>query len=138
MFDYCLYFNTATLARLVEREWAKAFKRFALTPPQAFMLRLVLDQPGLLQREIAQALTVSRPTATRLLDGLEAKRLIERRSSAHDGREWQVHPTAAAAAIRDDLNAASALVTKRIKQKIGKDTFDEVVGKLRGVGAALK
>ena len=50
MFDHCLYFNTTALARLLEKEWSAAFASFELTPPQAFMLRLVLDQPGLSQR----------------------------------------------------------------------------------------
>ena len=68
MFDHCLYFNTTALARVVEREWAAAFKPFGLTPPQGFMLRLILGQPGLSQHALATELTISRPTATRLLD----------------------------------------------------------------------
>lgn len=138
MFDHCMYFNTTALARLVEREWTKAFKGFDLTPSQGFMLRLILDQPGLLQRELAKALTISRPTATRLLDGLQAKRLAERRSSSRDGRESEIYPTSAAVEVRDALNVASGAVTRRIKRMIGKDTFDDTVARLRGVRSALK
>ena len=69
MFDQCLYFNTTALARQLEREWTRAFAPFELTPPQAFMLRTILDQPGLLQRELAASMVISRPTATRTLDG---------------------------------------------------------------------
>ena len=69
MFDQCLYFNTTALARVLEREWTKAFKPFGLTPSQAFMLRAILDKPGLLQSELAAGLAISRPTATRSLDG---------------------------------------------------------------------
>lgn len=138
MFDHCLFFNTTALARLVEREWTKAFKRFDLTPSQGFMLRLILDQPGLLQRELADALTISRPTVTRLLDGLQIKRLLERRTSSHDGRESEIHPTAKAERIKDALNAASGEVTRKIKLTIGKETFDETVAKLRGIRSALK
>jgi DNA-binding MarR family transcriptional regulator len=137
MFDHCLYFNSTAVARLAERQWAEAFRPFALTPSQAFLLRLVLDRPGLLQRDLAEALTISAPTATRLLHGLEAKRLVERRSSSTDGRESRIYPTSAAEKIKGPLNAASAEVTKRIKQLIGKDVFDEAVAKLRGVRAAL-
>ena len=43
MFDHCLYFNTTALARVLERQWAEAFKPFDLTPPQAFLLRAVLE-----------------------------------------------------------------------------------------------
>src|SRR5882724_3934319 len=58
VFDHCLYFNTTALARLLEREWTAAFAAFELTPPQAFMLRLVLDQPGLASRAPPDQLAV--------------------------------------------------------------------------------
>jgi MarR family transcriptional regulator, temperature-dependent positive regulator of motility len=137
MFDHCLYFNTMALARTAERLWAEAFRPFDLTPSQAFMLRLILNQPGQLQRELAVALTIRPPTATRLLNGLESKRLIIRRASSTDGRESNVYPTRAAEDIKDSLNAASLEVTKRIKQMIGKDVFEETVAKLRNVRAAI-
>jgi DNA-binding MarR family transcriptional regulator len=88
MFDHCLYFNTSALARQLEREWSAAFAPFELTPPQGFILRAILHKPGLQPREIAQMLVIARPTTTRILDGLEAKGLIERHSSERDGREF--------------------------------------------------
>lgn len=138
MFDHCLYFNTTALARLVEREWTKAFAPFGLTPAQAFMLRLVLESPGLLQHQIADALTISRPTATRLLAALEEKRFVERRSSPSDGRESAVYPTRTAAGLKPKLNIASGEVTARIKQLIGPEVFNRTVSKLRGIRTALK
>ena len=138
MFDHCLYFNTTALARQLEREWAKAFEPFGLTPPQAFMLRAILDQPGLMQSEIARTLTIARPTATRALDGLMTKGLIERRSSARDGREQSVFPTTAAIAMHALLNEASFKVGRRLKKLLGADVFDDTVSKIRGVRSALK
>jgi DNA-binding MarR family transcriptional regulator len=138
MFDHCLYFNTTALARQLESEWAKAFEPFGLTPPQAFLLRAVLDQPGLKQYEIANALTISRPTATRALDGLKAKGLIERRSSECDGREQCIFPTGPAIAIHALLNGASVQVGKRLKKLLGTDVFTDTVTMIRGVSAALK
>jgi DNA-binding MarR family transcriptional regulator len=138
MFDHCLYFNTTVLARLVEREWTVAFKPFDLTPPQGFMLRSILATPGRSQFEIADGLTISRPTATRLLHGLEALKLIERRPLDGDARHWAVFPTSKAIRMLDSLNAASATVTRRIQKEIGKDKFDEAVGLVRSIGSALK
>lgn len=137
MFDHCLYFNTTALARALEREWAKAFKPFGLTPSQAFMLRVVLENPGLLQSELAKELAISRPTATRTLDGLQKMKLLERRATAHDGRESAIEPTAAAAAMQEKLNAASAGVTKRLKKELGIAHFDETVSNVRSVRSAL-
>lgn len=138
MFDHCLYFNTTALARQLEKEWVKAFEPFGLTPPQAFLLRAILDRPGLLQREFAEGMVISRPTATRALDGLMAKGLIERRSSEHDGREQAIFPTAAAVAMHTSLNEASVQVGKRLKKLLGTDVFADTVSKIRGVRSALK
>ena len=138
MFDHCLYFNTTALARVVEREWAAAFKPFGLTPPQGFLLRLVVAQPGLSQHELATQLTIARPTATRLLDGLQTLGLIERREAHFDARHWAVFPTRAAEDIHAQLNAASGEVTRRIQRQIGKENFNDTVNNVRSVCAALK
>jgi len=138
MFDHCLYFNTAALARQLEKEWAKAFAPFELTPPQAFTLRTVLGRPGLMQCEVAELLAISRPTVTRALDGLAAKGLIERRGSERDGREHSTYPTAAAISIHASLNEASAKVGRRLKKLLGDDVFADTVIKVRSVRAALK
>src|SRR5512141_2765603 len=133
MFEECLYFNTVALARRLEREWAAAFKPFDLSPSQAFLLRAILNQPGLLQRELADSLAISRPTATRVLDGLAAKDLIERRDSGRDGREYTIFPTRKAAALQTALNEASGKVTKRLKKLLNEDVFAEAVSQMRGV-----
>lgn len=138
MFDHCLYFNTTSLARVVEREWTQAFKPFGITPPQGFLLRLVLAKPGLSQHEIATELTISRPTATRLIDGLQALGLLERRDAGPDARHWSLFPTPAGMELEDAINAASGAVTKRIQQQIGKENFLDTVGKVRAVCSALK
>jgi DNA-binding MarR family transcriptional regulator len=137
VFDHCLYFNTTALARLLEREWTAAFAELGLTPPQGFLLRLVLDRPGLLQRELADAMTIARPTATRLLDGLEARKLIRRRAGDSDAREQRIHPTPDAEAIHDALDAASGKVTRRLKQLLGAQSFEHTVGKIRAARAAI-
>jgi DNA-binding MarR family transcriptional regulator len=138
VFDHCLYFNTTALARVVEREWTVAFRPFGLTPPQGFLLRLVLAKPGLSQHELASELTIARPTATRLLDGLQGLSLIERREAPHDARHWAVYPTPAAHEIHVGLNAASGQVTQRIQRQIGGETFNDTVSKIRGVCSTLK
>jgi DNA-binding MarR family transcriptional regulator len=138
MFDHCLYFNTTALARVVEREWAAAFKPFGLTPPQGFLLRMVLARPGLSQHELATELTIARPTATRLLDGLQKLGLVERRDAPLDARHWSVYPTPAAQDMQAGLNTASGQVTQRIQRQIGKENFTDTVSKVRGVCSALK
>ncbi|WP_206951377.1 MarR family winged helix-turn-helix transcriptional regulator [Trinickia acidisoli] len=138
MFDQCLYFNTSALARRLEREWAEAFEPFGVTPPQGFMLRAILDRPGMLAHEVSDMLSIARPTATRALDGLEARGYIERRRVEGDGREVAIYPTAQALAIKQRLNDASGEVTARLKAQMGGAAFAETVHKIRAVRSALK
>ena len=138
MFDHCMYFNTAALARRLEREWAVAFKPFGLAPPQAFMLRAVIQAPGALQFELAQTLAISRPTATRALNGLAAKKMIIRQPTDQDARHVAVYPTEDAIAIASGLNEASGKVTQRLKKLLGDVAFAGVVGQIRGVRSCLK
>ncbi len=138
MFDHCLYFNTTALARRLEREWTEAFSMFGLSPPQAFMLRVILAKPGLLQRELADELSIARPTATRALDFLQTKGLIERRGRDGDGREVCIQPTKNAIAIHAALNKASGTVTSKLKKLLGEAEFGETVSKIRSVRSGLE
>jgi DNA-binding MarR family transcriptional regulator len=138
MFDHCLYFNTTALARRLEQEWSDAFEQFALSPPQAFMLRAVLAQPGMLQRDLSDTLSIAKSTATRALDFLSAKGYIERRAGDGDGREKAVFPTPKAIAIHAALDQASGAVTARLKRLLGAPDFSGTVESIKGVRSALK
>jgi DNA-binding MarR family transcriptional regulator len=138
MFDECLYFNTTALARVLERLWTEAFKAFDLTPAQAFMLRVILERPGLLQRELADELMIARATATRTLDGLQEKGLIIRSGTQNDGREFALQPTAKAKLLKDKINAASREVTKRLKSELGAEQFEQSVKKIKNICRVLK
>lgn len=137
MFDHCLYFNTTALARQLERVWSEAFKPFDLTPPQAFTLRAVLAKPGMLHSELADTLRIARATATRAVDGLVSRGLLERRPAERDGREWEIHPTPDALILKDSLNAASGAVTERLKAELGDEVFAGFVKQARSIGSYL-
>ena len=137
MFEQCLYFTTTSLARKLEREWALTFKPFGLTPAQAFMLRVILDKPESYQNALAKEMNITKPTASRGLDGLEKLGLIERRPSPDDAREIKVHPTRKAKALKERLTAVSVDATRKYKKLLGSDEYLEVIGKLRGISSIL-
>ncbi|QPC87745.1 MarR family transcriptional regulator [Mesorhizobium sp. NBSH29] len=138
MFDGCIYFNTQALGRRLERIWTEAFRPFGLTPSQAFMLRAVLAEPAMLQGELADTLKIARATATRGVDGLEAKGLVTRHATKTDGRECEIQPTVAGRALQDGLNLASGAVTQRLKRQLGDDPFMEFVTRARGIADAVE
>ncbi len=52
MFEQCLYFNLNALTRRINRMWNDAFASMELSPAHAYLLRLVLDEPGLSPKQI--------------------------------------------------------------------------------------
>jgi DNA-binding MarR family transcriptional regulator len=137
MFDHCLYFNCSALARLAEREWATAYAKFGLTPAQGFVLRVVLASPGCLSSQVAGTLGISRPTATRLIDILCEKQLVDRRQAESDGREWCVYPTRAGKTLDRPINDASAEIARALRAKIGPGLFEAAVFSMHSVRKAL-
>lgn len=132
-----MYFNTTSLARKLEREWAQAFKAFGLTPSQAFLLRVVLEKNGALQSELANEMNISRSTATRTLDQLEKLHYVQRQQSANDGRETVIAPTVRAKNIWAELNEASGAVTKRMKRTLGDRAFKDVVAIVKSASETI-
>jgi DNA-binding MarR family transcriptional regulator len=137
MFEHCIYFNTTSLARKLEREWTEAFRPFGLTPPQAFLLRMILSRPGSLQGDLAREMNISKATASRTLDGLVRLGFVRRAESSQDGRGVEVYPTEAATVICNDLNTASGSVTAKFKSLLGDADFEATVGKLRHIRELL-
>jgi len=138
MFEKCLYFNSNALARSVTRIWTDAYKKFDLSPPHAFLVRVVLSDPGILPREIAEKLSLSRSTVTRFLDSLEKKGFLERKTTGADGREIKVFPTPQAVKIKEDLIKTREELMGKMESLFGEKEILETVGKLREVRKKLE
>lgn len=138
MFEECLYFNSNALARTVSRIWTDAYSQFDLSPPHAFLLRVVLAKPGLLPRELAEVLNLSRSTITRFLDSLEQRDLLIRKPTAEDGRELQVYPTRTAKAMHKKLDSTGEDLTKLMGKIMGKEEVSQTVAKLRKLQKSLE
>jgi DNA-binding MarR family transcriptional regulator len=131
MFEECLYFNSNALARTVTRIWTEAYKPFGLSPPHAFMLRVILAKPGLMPRQLARELSLSRSTVTRFLDSLEQRGYLLRKFTASDGREVQVHPSKKALAIHKKLDDTGKNLTKHMAEMTSRQELKQTVAKLR-------
>lgn len=138
MFEECLYFNSNALARTVSRIWTDAYKPFDLSPPHAFLLRVVLAKPGLMPRELAKELSLSRSTVTRFLDSLEKRDFLLRKMTAQDGREVQVYPTKKAIQIHRELDRTGGTLSKLMRELFGQDDLSKTVSNLRKLQSILK
>lgn len=78
-----------------------------LRPVEFTILVLVLHNPGCTGKQLAQALAVTAPNITILLDRLSEKGLLERVRSETDRRAQNIHLTAAGQALAKKAHAVS-------------------------------
>lgn len=138
MFERCLYFNSNALARRVNREWEAAYGELDLSPAHAYLLRLILAQPGLTQKQIGEALGLEKSTITRFVATLEKRGLLRRTQGGDDdGRVIQVMPTAKARRLQARLEQIGEQLYQRMRQILGREHMDSFVGELRETHRAL-
>ena len=90
MVERCLYFNINTLTRVVNRIWDDAFAELGLSPSHAYLLRLVLSQPGLTPKQINLELKLEKSTVTRFIDVLGKRDLYNKNKASAETPESQV------------------------------------------------
>jgi MarR family transcriptional regulator, transcriptional regulator for hemolysin len=81
------------VARLMRVEYDRRVKPYGITRSQWWVLAHLHKQDGVTQSELADVLEVGGVTLCRLLDRLEERELIERRSDPKDRRAKRVYMT---------------------------------------------
>ncbi|MGH1486641.1 MAG: MarR family winged helix-turn-helix transcriptional regulator [Cellvibrionaceae bacterium] len=128
MFDRCLYFNTNALSRAVGKLWKQAYDELDLAPAHAYLLRLVLEKPGIVQREIAVELQLEKSTVTRFVDKMEDQGYLQRSPSPNGGlKEQSIHPTTQAKKIHHRLEEIGDELYAKAQQLLTKEKLAKLV-----------
>jgi len=125
----CLYFTANALARKIEKLALESWSKVDLSPSHAYLLMLVIEEPGVQPTTIAEHLQLQPSTITRLIEKLEEKKLVVRTT---EGKITNVYPTPKGKdmiprlkdCVNDFYNSYSAILGKeesaRLVQAIGK------------------
>ena len=81
---------------------------------QAFVLGYLVQNPGAIQRDIAQMTRTSAASVSSLLQGLERRGLVERRTDPGNERSKRVHATPVGAELIAGFDAAMAAADETI------------------------
>lgn len=82
--------------RKAGEDWIRARN---LSHEQGFVLGFLVKNPGAIQRDIARVSRTSAASVSSLLQGLERRGLVERRTESGDERSKRVHATPAGAEL---------------------------------------
>ncbi|GAA3564342.1 hypothetical protein GCM10022222_55090 [Amycolatopsis ultiminotia] len=109
----------------------------ALSIEQAFVLGYLARNPGAIQRDIAQVTRTSAASVSSLLQGLERRGLVERRTEGGNERSKRVHPTPAAAELIDGFDTAMTDVETTILAPLEESERATLHALLRKITAEL-
>ena len=123
-FCNCLYFSANALARKVEKLATESWKKVDLSPSHAYLLILVLDEPGMQAGQIAEQLQLTPSTITRLIEKLEEKKLVIR---ATEGKLTNVYPTQKGKDMRPLLKQCIEEFNEKYSKILGKDESKHLI-----------
>lgn len=127
------------LSNLLAREVTKIDRDFindSITEMHANVMDYLLEagEQGVMQKDIEQAFTIRKSTASRILKLMEKKGIIERHGVDYDARLKRIVLTPAAAAKHELLRAHAEAMERRITAGVSKadlETFFTVIEKMQ-------
>lgn len=105
-FDRDLLLLLHDVARLLRTRFDQRARAKGMTRAQWVILARVSATPGLSQNELASILEVEPISVGRLIDRLQARGLVERRSDPTDRRIWRLHLLPPAEPVLEEISKA--------------------------------
>ena len=119
---------------LAGQDWIRARE---LSHEQAFVLGYLVQNPGSIQRDIAQITLTSAASVSSLLQGLERRDLIERRTEPGNERSKRVFATAAGSELIAGFDTAMAAAEETILAPLDQGERDALHALLTKITAVL-
>ena len=120
----CLYFTTNALARKVEKLAGESWKKIGLAPSHAYLLKLVLEEPGMQAGQLAEQLQLTPSTITRLIEKLEEKKLVTRIT---EGKTTNVFPTQKAKELKPQMKQCLYEFNGKYSKILGKEESRQLI-----------
>ena len=133
-YSNCLYFTTNALARKVEKLAVEAWKPVDLSPSHAYLLMMVIEEPGLQPGTISDHLQLTPSTISRLLEKLEEKKLVVR---VTEGKQANVYATPTAKKMLPKLEDCAATFYKSYSDILGTEASNNIVTQIHQLADKL-
>ena len=121
--------------RKAGEDWVRARD---LSHEQAFALGYLVQNPGAIQRDLAAVTRTSAASVTSLLQGLERRGLVERRTDEQNARTKRVYATPAGAELIEGFGQTMSGLDETILAPLDPAEHDELLRLLRKITAELE
>jgi len=123
-FCQCLYFSSNALARKIEKLAQESWSKVGLSPSHAYLLMMVIEEPGVQPGGLADHLQLQPSTITRLIEKLEDKKLLVRTT---EGKITNVYPTPKGKDLYPKMKECLAEFLNRYMSIVGKEDSTKLV-----------
>lgn len=110
----------------------------AITNEQWFVLKVIFDNPGVSQTEIAEKSRKDKTNITRILDLLERSTYIERRRDDLDRRMYRIDITAQGKKILKAVNPVSLTTDEILSRSLNRKEIKELIVSLDTICDSIK
>lgn len=118
LLDNCLFFSVNSLARVMTTLGEEELGRIGMTPSAAYLLLVVIEEPGILQKDLAERLHLAPSTVSRMIDAMERKQLVIKEGQ---GRSTHISPTSQGRNQQTAIHEAWRAVYNRYCDVLGKE-----------------
>jgi len=129
-YNECMYFISAAFARKVERLAVTSWKEVNLSPSIAYLLMLVIEEPGCQPTYIGHHLHLKPSTVTRFVEKLEERKLIVRTT---EGKLTNIYPTPKGKEMYPELKKCLQDFMSRYDKLIEKNEATKLLDTMRKV-----
>lgn len=130
----CLYFTANSLARKIDKLAQESWSKVDLSPSHAYLLMMVLEEPGIQPGLLADHLQLQPSTVTRLIEKLEEKKLLVRTT---EGKMTNVYPSPKGKDLLPKLKECLNEFYSRYSAILGKDESAKLVQNMGKVADKL-
>jgi DNA-binding MarR family transcriptional regulator len=100
--------DLSAIRRLLRKPLEAEVARGELTVPQIAVMRAVLQHNGISLKDLSREVSLAHSTVSGIVDRLEKRGVIERRTDATDARVTRIHPAAVVSRfVREQIPALS-------------------------------
>jgi MarR family transcriptional regulator, organic hydroperoxide resistance regulator len=125
-----MYFSSQAMARKIEKLASEVWKKVDLSPSHAYLLMMVLDEPGIQPSALVEELLLTPSTITRLMEKLEEKKLLIRTT---EGKLTNVYPTPRAKELQPRLKECLEEFYKTYSNVLGKEESSQMVQRMNKI-----
>ncbi|TKG97021.1 MarR family transcriptional regulator [Puteibacter caeruleilacunae] len=131
----CLFFTSNSLTRHISELAEEEFRVTGMPPSYAYLMLLVIDEPGLSQSELSKKMNLKPSTLTRFFDKLVKWDLVDR---IQNGREINIFATEKGNAKKVLIDTALNNLFKRYCDVLGKDFAVQLTADLHKASGLIK